>query len=311
MEQNQNEDVVNFIYACNEFIEGKFILADIKISKILRAISLSPAVYNLIAESLINYDFEREFSRLKGEVSSSSLPHIELPADNQQIIPLVFSMLVEIDSKKTSFNSLLNASFPLANSQKEEYELFSKKIILPFRNAIAQLFNINAKDYVFEENTPETEENILDKKIKEKEKLHPEKETEEENKPNLFDDLWNSLFSKPKKDEDIKVPEEEKQPSKDEKVAKETSAKDDELNLLFSRISRMSDNVSSKVSKVRDTLKRSNILLVVEALKESCKLKNKKIVVALIMSLNLVSRQERMLREELKEINNICYEFYA
>ena len=34
-------EINTFVSACNEMIEGKFILADIKISKILRAISSS------------------------------------------------------------------------------------------------------------------------------------------------------------------------------------------------------------------------------------------------------------------------------
>jgi len=100
MEQNQKADITEFITACNEFIEGRFILADIKISKILRSISTLKEVYNLIAESLINYDFQREFKRVKESSIGKGNSHLELPLDNQQIIPLVFSMLVEIDSKK-------------------------------------------------------------------------------------------------------------------------------------------------------------------------------------------------------------------
>ena len=54
----------NFLNACDEFIQGKFILADIKISKILRAISTSKEVYNLMAESLINYNFSSLYNCL-------------------------------------------------------------------------------------------------------------------------------------------------------------------------------------------------------------------------------------------------------
>ena len=36
MEENKNNDIVDFITACNDFIDGKFILADIKISKLLK-----------------------------------------------------------------------------------------------------------------------------------------------------------------------------------------------------------------------------------------------------------------------------------
>ncbi len=297
MEQNQKADITEFITACNEFIEGRFILADIKISKILRSISTLKEVYNLIAESLINYDFQREFKRVKESSIGKGNSHLELPLDNQQIIPLVFSMLVEIDSKKMNFDTLLSSSFALANTQKEEYELFSKYVILPFRNAIAQIFGVDAKNYVFEEKIVEEEINIIDKKLKEIEELDIELA-----KKNMIDEQLDAVNS-----ENVATKIEEENNMEQQKHF----SNDEETNLLFSRISRMCGIIESKTSNIRDTLKKSNINLVVDALIESCLLKNKKIAVALILSLNLVAHRERVIKQELKEINNICYEFYA
>ena len=63
MNNIDKDTIINFISACNELVNGKFILADIKISKILRAISESTDIYNLIAENMINYDFDKEFAK--------------------------------------------------------------------------------------------------------------------------------------------------------------------------------------------------------------------------------------------------------
>ena len=41
--------IMNVILSCNELIDGKFILADSKISKILKDITESKEVYNLIS----------------------------------------------------------------------------------------------------------------------------------------------------------------------------------------------------------------------------------------------------------------------
>lgn len=291
MISDRKSDIIQFINACNEFIEGKFILADIKISKILRSISSASEIYNLIAESMINFDFEREFERANKSSLGKGVNHFELPLDNQQIIPLVFSMLVEIDSKKLNFNTLLSTSFPLVNTQKEEYELFSKYVVLPFRNAIAQIFNVDAKNYVFEEK-PMEEVNILDKKMKEIEEL---------DKALVLENSSEHTHEKPAgKTAVIEEPK---------KIIEQ--AKDEELSLLFSRISRMCGVITSKILGIKDTLKRSNISLVLDALVESCNLKNRKIAVALVLSLNLVAHKERVVKQELKEINNICYEFYV
>ena len=94
---NQN-GVINFINACNELIHGKFILADIKISKILKSITESTEIYNLIDEYMINYNFDLEFQKAVVKDSAGNERFV-LPDENEKIIPLVFGLLVEIDSK--------------------------------------------------------------------------------------------------------------------------------------------------------------------------------------------------------------------
>lgn len=133
-----SNEIFNFFSACDEFIEGKFILADIKIAKILRSISESNIIYDLIAESLINYDFKKEYEYLQNESIEHHNGILTLPNNNQVIIPFAFSLLVEIDSKQINFNEFLAKEFPNATSQKEEYTVFANQIILPFKNAVKQ-----------------------------------------------------------------------------------------------------------------------------------------------------------------------------
>ena len=133
-----SNEIFNFFSACDEFIEGKFILADIKIAKILRSISESNIIYDLIAESLINYDFKKEYEYLHNDSSEHHNGILTLPNNNQVIIPFAFSLLVEIDSKQINFNEFLAKEFPNATSQKEEYTVFANQIILPFKNAVKQ-----------------------------------------------------------------------------------------------------------------------------------------------------------------------------
>ena len=57
--------IMNVILSCNELIDGKFILADSKISKILKDVTESKEVYNLLSECMANFNFEREFIRAK------------------------------------------------------------------------------------------------------------------------------------------------------------------------------------------------------------------------------------------------------
>ena len=117
-ENIEREKIINFINACNELVNGKFILADIKISKILKSISESTGVYNLIEECMINYDFDSEFSKCI-TTDASGVERFVLPKEEEKIVPLVFCLLVEIDSKRISFNDFIKAQFPYANNQNK------------------------------------------------------------------------------------------------------------------------------------------------------------------------------------------------
>ncbi len=299
---NQN-GVINFINACNELIHGKFILADIKISKILKSITESTEIYNLIDEYMINYNFDLEFQKAVVKDSAGNERFV-LPDENEKIIPLVFGLLVEIDSKRINFNDFIKVQFPLASNQNEEYAGFAKTIIIPFRNAVAEYFNIDPRS-VSVEDDDEPLNNIIDAKIKEH--ILKEKELEEQ----MREDQENENI-------DVTIVETtvELQPQENPLVEAVLEAQqklieeEEELNLLFKRIARLSRILEDKLVYVRNPLKKSNISLLLDALFDACEIKNVKIIVALVMAVNSIVGNERSMRLEIKELNTICYDFY-
>lgn len=248
----------NFLNSCDEFIQGRFILADIKISKILRAISTSKEIYNLMAESLINYDFKKEYAVLKAQADEQG-KDFSLPSDAQSIISFVFAMLVEIDSKRIDFSDLLSTTFPYATSQRDEYAMFSQKFILPFKNSVARVFGIMPNG----EAAPE------------------------EPAPTVLEQM-----------------------SESESKTNDDNAKDDSA-LLFDGIARKCSLIEEKLQNCKSTDRRANILLLTRAMKEACGLRKMNIVVALVMSLNEFSYKERLIRSEVQDINEICFQFYS
>lgn len=172
MDYNRNE-LMEFAKACDEFIEGKFILADVKIANILKKIADSTDIYNILAECMINFDFSKEFSksRVSGSVGANTF---RLPTEIHKLIPLVFCLLIEIDKKNIDFNYFLRTQFPFADTQKEEYDSFAQNVILPFKESILQLFDINPNEL----NIEEVKENSISVPIV--------KEIEEEDKDDFF-----------------------------------------------------------------------------------------------------------------------------
>jgi len=281
MEYQDKESLLKFINSCSELVDGKFILADIKISKILKSISESPDVYDLIAENMINYDFDKEFIKcLVGD--STTKQSFELPEDSAKIIPLVFCLLVEIDSKRINFNDFIKEQFPFANNQNEEYIAFGKTVVIPFRDVIADYFEIDIED----DKKEDSMFGIIDQKIQE----HIKNEIKVQ--PTVI--LTNVTTTT-----SIPVDEEEQ------------DDEEEEMDLLFDRIFRLGKILEDKLICVRNPLKKSNISLLVDGLCEACTLKNVKIIVALIMALNGFAGNEKIMRSEIKELKNLCYEFYS
>ena len=295
MNNENNVGIVNFINACNELVNGKFILADIKISKILKAISESDDVYNLIEECMINYDFDSEFAKCVVN-DGSGVEKFVLPAEEDKIVPLVFCLLVEIDSKRINFNDFIKAQFPFATNQNEEYNCFAKSIIIPFRNAVANYFNIDAKE--IPQVDPYKSEpiiNVIDEKIKELKA----QEQENDSKEVSITVVQTSSYENP--ENFIESAIQAQQALEDD---------NEEIELLFKRLERLTRILEDKLVYVRNPLKKSNIGLLLEALLEACYIRNVKIIVAIVMAINNIAGNERSMRGEIKELNTICYDFY-
>ena len=86
--QNIHE-LIPFNNACDEFISGKYILADIKINSILNIISNDEKISNIVASCIDNYDFNTAFANAQREYENDS--SLVLPTDERQVIAFVYN----------------------------------------------------------------------------------------------------------------------------------------------------------------------------------------------------------------------------
>jgi len=283
--QEIEKDLKLFFDACNDFIDGKFILVDIKISNILRAISNSSCLYDLIAECMINYDFNAEF---KNYTVGENVSSFTLPEENHKLIPFVFCLLVEIDSKRIVFEKFLKQQFPFAGNQNEEYDAFGKSVIVPLKNTILEVFDEEVKEEKSKKYFEEIE-NI-------------EEETEDKMEENK---TINTIIIK------AEVPQNDIADQIKEEAIRARIEEQEETELLINRIVRLTRILDDKLLLVRNPLKKSNIKLLLDAMMESCENYAIKTIVAIVMSLNHFAGSERSMKQELRELNEICYDFYA
>ena len=143
--ENEKGKVLEFFYALDEMIGGKFILADIKISKVLKCIADSETLYNLFAKSLVDFNFKQEFrdSVLDKKVNGAL---IALPEENEKIIAYVFHIFVEADNKKIDLQNFINEYFFNPDGYNFSYASFSRNMLLPFKKAIVESLDLSDID---------------------------------------------------------------------------------------------------------------------------------------------------------------------
>ena len=133
---NNNLDLKAFNESCEDFLNGKYILAEYKISAILKAVTNSDKLKNIVASCIENYNFSEE---MKKNIGDNHI--VTLPEDVKGIIAFCFSLLYNIENKNIAFFDFLSAYFGYNDiSGLESYKSFAVHIILPFKEAINSVY---------------------------------------------------------------------------------------------------------------------------------------------------------------------------
>lgn len=158
--ESENIKIKNFFDACNEMIQGRFILSDIKISKILKAIANSEVLYNLFAGVLSDFKFKEEFENAKTSNKING-GYFAVPQEEKKIIALVFCLLLEVDNQKMNLQNFVNDYFYSPEGYNISYSNFSLSVLVPFKNAVLNILGCNEDGVPNEEEiTDENEEEV-------------------------------------------------------------------------------------------------------------------------------------------------------
>lgn len=125
------EDIQDFIFACDNMANSKFILVDKRIGDLLKSIATTKSVYNAIAENMINFNFASAY-----KFATAKNGEITIPED--RLVAFVFCLLKNIDNGSININELLVKHFPSDDDRRSSYVVFCEKTILPFKNQIIE-----------------------------------------------------------------------------------------------------------------------------------------------------------------------------
>ncbi len=169
-----------FIEKADDFINAKYILADIKMVNLLKSIASSETMVALFKNCLTDFDYEK--AKQKYLVKSQYLSHDKgefvLPPNTKEILAFIFSVLVEIDAKSIDLNTFVNKYFYVDGSFSSAYEAFINSMIKPFKNSVKILMERVLEGSVQDPLEALTEEENRRARLKEEEIVRAEKEKE-------------------------------------------------------------------------------------------------------------------------------------
>ena len=170
------ENVKEFLDACDELLNCKYLVAEYKIQKMLKTLANSDEICSLIGECLEQFNRDREFAKAYIQDGHGDFVYIS-PCEEYKVIALVFCTLVDIDNKKIDFVDFVKRFF---GREEVPFQAFLTEMILPFRNLIADVFG--EEKITTEEpcEAEEGEESLSDDEDNEEDDYDDEEEEEDE-----------------------------------------------------------------------------------------------------------------------------------
>lgn len=138
---DKNEDIKEFLNACDKMASSKFIMIDKRISDILKSIAKSESVFNLVKECMINFNFDLEWKKATAKVGC-----LNPPEETYKFIAFVFAVLNCVDDKKISASDLLSKYFTKIDNSSGPYAEFCQSIIIKFKNAVKAMILPDEKE---------------------------------------------------------------------------------------------------------------------------------------------------------------------
>lgn len=133
------KELEGFNNLCNELVNGKYLLAEVKISSLLNLISNDEKLTNIVNSCVQNYDYNSQSTLiLKNEEPN---PYVALPQNDNEIIAFVYNLLYKIKSGSIDLNKFLLNYFSDTSTNGKEFINFVIQLIIPFKNSINNIYS--------------------------------------------------------------------------------------------------------------------------------------------------------------------------
>ena len=134
----RNIQIENFLAACDEVCSCKFLIAEHKIQKMLAVLASTPDVCALVSDCVEQFNRDKEFMRAYLQNEKGDF-EFQMPEEEFKIVALVFCTLADIDAGNIELADFIKRFFNDVN-EIPPYQRFVQRMVIPFRNLIAEAF---------------------------------------------------------------------------------------------------------------------------------------------------------------------------
>lgn len=164
--EEEKEGIVDFYRACDEMIEGRFILSDTKVANILKCIVKSEVLYNLYSVCMKDFKFKSVLNRSLAENPSNG-GYFVMPEEEKDIVAFVTCLLLEVDKKNINLQTFVTENFFSADGYNISYNNFALIVLVTFKTAVKNLIGVDENGNVldvedFQEEQIEMEEEPIE-----------------------------------------------------------------------------------------------------------------------------------------------------
>ena len=130
-----------FLAKADELIDSKYIIADIKIVGLLKAIAASDTLIAIFKNCMTGFDYANAQKKylVKSKYLAEGKGEFVLPSSSRELLAFIFSVLVDIDAKRIDFAQFINKYFYEDGSCSAGYTAFLNSMIKPFKNSVKML----------------------------------------------------------------------------------------------------------------------------------------------------------------------------
>jgi len=137
----RREELDLFLIRAEELISTKYILADVKIINLLKAIASSDALLAIFKNCLSGFNYQEAQKKyfVRSKYISDNKGEFILPPNSRELLAFVFNILMDLDARRLNLGEFINKYFYVDGSFSAAFDAFINGMIKPFVSAVKLL----------------------------------------------------------------------------------------------------------------------------------------------------------------------------